>query len=164
MNVNGNGRWQSTKSQFKNWFNGRPAQTLSMVHFNGGSCAGCDLEIAALQSPRFAAEMEHCGLRVGRNPRHADVLVCTGVLTRQCMLTLQETYEEMGPDTQVVALGTCAVARNIFKDCYNVVAQVDEVLPVDLYIPGCPPRPQAILYGLNKLQTISDKQVEAISC
>lgn len=149
MNVNGNGRWQSTHVQIKNWAN---TQSLWMVHFNGGSCAGCDLEIAALQSPRYESEMEHCGFRLGSNPCHANVLLCTGAVTRQSESSLRELYDEMGEETQIVAVGTCAIARNIFKGCYNVVAQVDEVLPVDLYIPGCPPRPQAILAGLEKMR------------
>jgi Ni,Fe-hydrogenase III small subunit len=123
-----------------------------MVHCNGGSCAGCDLEIAALQSPRYEDEMAHRGFYLGNNPEFADVLLCTGVVTRQSEADLRQLYDEMGSDTMVVALGTCAVARNIFKGCYNVVGQVDEVLPVDLYIPGCPPRPQAILAGLEKLR------------
>ena len=149
MNVNGNGRWQSTQTQTEAWAD---TQSLWMVDFNGGSCAGCDLEIAALESPRFVSEMAQCGFRLSKNPDHADVLLCTGVVTRQSEQDLRDIYEEMGPDTLVVALGTCAIARNIFKNCYNVVAQVDEVLPVDLYIPGCPPRPQAILAGLEKLK------------
>ena len=157
MNVNGNGRWQNTLTQIKQWAN---AQSLWMVHFNGGSCVGCDLEIAALQSPRYESELEQFGLRLGKNPCRANMLLCTGVVTRQSEPALREIYEEMRSDTQVVAVGTCAVARNIFKDCYNVVAQVDEVLPVDLYIPGCPPRPQAILAGLRKLQTVSSQRIE----
>jgi Ni,Fe-hydrogenase III small subunit len=149
MNMPENGRWQDTQTQIMNWVQD---QSLWMVHFNGGSCAGCDLEIAALQSPRFESEMAYRGMRLGCDKCHANVLLCTGVVTRQSKEVLCKTFEEMGPYTQVVALGTCAVARNIFKDCYNVVAQVDEVLPVDLYIPGCPPRPQAILAGLEKLR------------
>ena len=149
MNLNGNGHWQSTQTLIENWAD---VQSLWMVHFNGGSCAGCDLEICALQSPRYTNRMEQRGLRLGSNPEHANVLLCTGVVTRQSARALRELYDEMGPDTLVVALGTCAVARNIFKDCYNAVAQVDEMVPVDLYIPGCPPRPQAILAGLEKLR------------
>ena len=149
MNVNGNGRWHTTRPPINDWATNHP---LCMVHCNGGSCAGCDLEIAALQSPRYEDEMAHRGFRLGGNPDHANVLLCTGVVTRQSGLDLRELYDEMGPDTLVVALGTCAVARHIFKDCYNVIGQVDEVLPVDLYILGCPPRPQAIMAGLEKLR------------
>jgi Ni,Fe-hydrogenase III small subunit len=149
MNLNGNGRWQRTGTLIEDQVN---SQSLWMVHFNGGSCAGCDFEISSLQTPRFESELEKRGFHLGRNPDHAQVLLCTGVVTRQSARALRKVYDEMGPDTIVVALGTCAVAKNIFKDCYNVVAQVDEMLPVDLYIPGCPPRPQAILAGLEKLK------------
>ena len=149
MTVNENGSWQNIRTQIKQWAN---TQSLWMVHFNGGSCAGCDLEVTALQSPRYKSKMEHYGLRLGSNPCHANVLLCTGVVTRQSEPALGEIYKEMGSDTQVVAVGTCAIACNLFKDCYNVVAQVNEVLLVDLYIPGCPPRPQAIIAGVQKLQ------------
>ena len=157
MSLNENGRYQQTQPQIKIQTQPHP---LCMVHFNGGSCAGCDVEIAALQSPRYEREMESCGIRLGKNVSYADVLLCTGVVTRQSEQPLRETYAEMGPDTQVIALGTCAVARHIFNNCYNVVGQVDEVLPVNLYILGCPPRPQAILAGLRKLQAASDERVD----
>ena len=157
MSLNENGRYQYTMPQIKNQTQPQP---LCMVHFNGGSCAGCDLEISALQSPRYERQMTQCGIRLGRNLSHANVLLCTGVVTQQSEQPLRETYAEMGPKTQVVALGTCAVARHIFNNCYNVVGQVDEVLPVNLYILGCPPRPQAILAGLQKLQETSDERVD----
>lgn len=130
-----------------------------LIHFNGGSCAGCDLEIGALCQPCYESARAQLGLRISQNPREANVLLCTGAITRPAEPALRELYAEMGPGTQVVALGTCAVARHIFKGCYNVVAQVDEVLPVDLYITGCPPRPLAILAGFKKLQAASWQRV-----
>jgi len=155
MSLKENGRCQYRPSQIK-----KQTQSLCMVHFNGGSCAGCDLEIAALQSPRYEHEMVHSGIRLGQNLSQANVLLCTGVVTRQSKQPLCDTYAEMRSDTKVVALGTCAVARHIFNHCYNVVGQVDEILPVDLYILGCPPRPQAILSGLRKLQAPSNERVD----
>jgi len=119
------------------------------VHFNSGSCNGCDIEILATLTPRY--DVERLGVRLQGSPRHADVLICTGPVTRQARERLRRVYEQMPEPKYVVAIGSCATAGSVFDGCYNVVGHVDEVLPVDVYVPGCPPRPEAIIDGIVKL-------------
>ncbi len=120
-----------------------------IIHFNSGSCNGCDIEILATLTPRY--DVERFGIKLRGSPRHADVLVCTGPVTRQARERLIRVYEQMPEPKFVVAVGTCAISGGVFQGCYNIVGHIDEVLPVDAYIPGCPPRPEAIIDGIVKL-------------
>lgn len=117
-----------------------------LIHFNSGSCNGCDIEILATLTPRYDAE--RFGVRLQGSPRHADILVATGPVTRQARARLVRIYEQMPEPKYVVAVGTCAISGGVFADCYNVIGHIDEVIPVDIYVPGCPPRPEAIIDGL----------------
>src|SRR5512134_2638791 len=119
------------------------------IHFNTGSCNGCDIEILATLTPRY--DVERFGIKLQGSPRHADVLICTGPVTRQARERLLRTYEQMPEPKFVIAVGSCAISGGAFHDCYNVVGHIDEVIPVDVYVPGCPPRPEAIIDGLIKL-------------
>ncbi|MBI1278132.1 MAG: NADH-quinone oxidoreductase subunit B [Anaerolineaceae bacterium] len=119
------------------------------IHFNSGSCNGCDIEILATLTPRY--DVERLGVKLQGSPRHADVLICTGPVTRQARERLLLTYEQMPEPKFVIAVGSCAISGGVFQNCYNVVGHIDEVLPVDVYVPGCPPRPEAIIDGLIKL-------------
>lgn len=119
------------------------------IHFNSGSCNGCDIEILATLTPRY--DLERFGVKLQGSPRHADVLICTGPVTRQARERLLRTYEQMPEPKFVVAVGSCAISGGAFQGCYNVVGHIDEVLPVSAYIPGCPPRPEAIIDGVIKL-------------
>jgi NADH-quinone oxidoreductase B subunit len=119
------------------------------IHFNSGSCNGCDIELVALTSPRY--DVERLGVRLQGSPRQADVLICTGPVTRQARDRLLRIYEQMPEPRRVMVLGACGLSGGAFQGCYNVLGGVDEVLPVDVYVPGCPPRPEAIIYGLLKL-------------
>ncbi|HLV45373.1 MAG TPA: NADH-quinone oxidoreductase subunit B family protein [Aggregatilineales bacterium] len=121
------------------------------VHFNAGSCNGCDIEILATLTPRY--DVERFGIKLEGSPRHADVLVCTGPVTRQARERLVRIYEQMPEPKFVVAVGACALTGGVFQGCYGVCDGVDKVIPVDLYIPGCPPRPEAIIDGFVKLLT-----------
>lgn len=121
------------------------------VHFNAGSCNGCDIEILATLTPRY--DVERFGIKLEGSPRHADVLVVTGPVTRQARERLIRIYEQMPEPKFVVAVGSCALTGGVFQGCYNVCNGVDNVIPVDLYIPGCPPRPEAIIDGFVKLLT-----------
>jgi len=120
-----------------------------ILHYNSGSCNGCDIEIVAVLTPRY--DVERFGLKLQGSPRHADVLVCTGPVTRQSRDRLRRIYEQMPDPKFVVAVGSCATSGGVFQGCYNVVGRIDEVIPVNAYIPGCPPRPEAIIDGVVKL-------------
>ena len=119
------------------------------LHFNSGSCNGCDIEILATLTPRY--DLERFGVKLMGSPRHADILVCTGAITRQARDRLLRIYEQMPEPKFVVAVGACALTGGVFRGCYNVMDGIDSLLPVDAYIPGCPPRPEAIIDGVVKL-------------
>jgi NADH-quinone oxidoreductase B subunit len=120
-----------------------------VLHFNSGSCNGCDIEILATLTPRF--DVERLGIKLQASPRQADILLCTGPVTRQARERLLRIYEQMPEPKYVVAIGSCAITGGVFQGCYNVMDGIDRVIPVDAYIPGCPPRPEAIIDGVVKL-------------
>ncbi len=120
-----------------------------IIHFNTGACNGCDIEIIAALTPRF--DLERFGILLKGTPRHADVIVCSGSVTRQVKDRLIRIYEQMTQPKFVVAVGTCACSGGVFKGCYNVEGGIDAVIPVSAYIPGCPARPEAIIDGVVKL-------------
>lgn len=117
----------------------------------GGSCNNCDIEILDLLTPRF--DVERFGITLVGSVRHADVLLVTGSLTRKAASRARRVYEQMPKPGFVVACGTCALGRGIFNDGYNTPCRLDELMPVDLYVPGCPPKPEAIIAGIVKLIT-----------
>jgi NADH-quinone oxidoreductase B subunit len=120
-----------------------------IIHFNTGACNACDIEIVASITPRF--DLERFGTLLKGTPRHADVLLCSGPLTRQIESRLVRVYEQMVQPKFVVAVGTCACSGGVFKGCYNIKGGIDAAIPVSAYIPGCPVRPEAIIDGVVKL-------------
>jgi NADH-quinone oxidoreductase B subunit len=120
-----------------------------ILHFNSGACNACDIEIIASLTPRY--DVERFGVLLKATPRHADVLVCSGPVTRQIKDQLLRIYEQMAKPKFVVAVGTCACSGGVFKGCYNVTSGIDSILPVSIYIPGCPASPNAIIDGVVKL-------------
>ena len=120
-----------------------------ILHFNSGACNACDIEIIAALTPRY--DIERFGIQLKATPRHADVLVCSGPVTRQIQDRLVRIYEQMAEPKFVVACGTCACSGGVFQGCYNVMQGIDAVLPVNAYIPGCPASPPAIIDGVVKL-------------
>jgi NADH-quinone oxidoreductase B subunit len=120
-----------------------------VIHFNSGACNGCDIEIVALLTPKY--DVERFGVKLEPSPRHADVLLVTGAVTHQCAERLKRIYDQMPEPKFVVAIGACACSGGVFQGTYNVLNGVDKVLPVNAYIPGCPPRPEAIIDGVVKL-------------
>jgi NADH-quinone oxidoreductase B subunit len=139
-------QWQAALNRMKTWAR---INSPWLVHFNSGSCNGCDIEILATLTPRY--DLERFGVKLQGSPRHADVLVCTGPVSRQARDSLLRTYEQMPEPKFVVAVGSCGTSGGVFHGCYNVIQSIDEVLPVNAYIPGCPPRPEAIIYGIVAL-------------
>lgn len=116
---------------------------LNVGHFNCGSCNGCDIEIVSLLTPRF--DVERFGITLHGSPRHCDVMLCTGPVTRQMEERLKRLYEQLPEPKLVIAVGTCAATGGVYQECYNVVGRLDKVVPVAAYIPGCPPRPEAMV-------------------
>lgn len=126
---------------------GRLGRSLHVRQVDAGSCNGCELEIAATTNPLY--DLERYGIHLVASPRHADVLLVTGPVTRNMEIALRRTYEAAPEPRVVVAVGACGCSGGIFGEgTYAAVGGVDRVVPVDVYIPGCPPRPQAILNGL----------------
>jgi membrane-bound hydrogenase subunit mbhJ len=117
-----------------------------IFHVSAGSCNNCDIELIAALTPRF--DIERFGILLKGSPRHADILVVTGIVNRQAAPRVRRVYEQTPDPKLVVALGNCAVSGGIFKNGYNMVGPVDKVIPVDVYVMGCPPRPQAIIDGI----------------
>ncbi|KIZ33803.1 MULTISPECIES: NADH-quinone oxidoreductase subunit B family protein [Rhodopseudomonas] len=127
----------------------RLGRSLAIREVDAGSCNGCELEIHALSNPYY--DVERFGIRFVASPRHADVLLVTGPVTKNMREALLRTYEAVPGPKWVVALGDCALDGGCFKDSYAVAGGVSAVLPVDLHIPGCPPPPLDILRGLLAL-------------
>jgi NADH-quinone oxidoreductase B subunit len=140
--------WNKVVNELRNW---ALINSPWAIHFNSGSCNGCDIEILATLTPRY--DLERFGVKLQGSPRHADVLICTGPVTRQARERLLRVYQQMPNPKFVVAVGCCAISGGVFRGCYNVAGGIDEVIPVNAYIPGCPPRPEAIIDGVIKLLT-----------
>ena len=139
-------RWSNTLEQIKLWAR---LNSPWAIHFNSGSCNGCDIEILATLTPHY--DIERFGIKLQGSPRHADILICTGPVTRQELDGLRRIYYQMADQKFVIAVGSFGISGGVFDGCYNVVGHIDEVIPVDVYVPGCPPRPQAIIHGVVTL-------------
>jgi Ni,Fe-hydrogenase III small subunit len=133
----------------------RLGRSLSIREVDAGSCNGCELEIHALNNAFY--DLERFGLRFVASPRHADVLMVTGPVSKSMREALERTYAATPDPKWVVAVGDCAVNGGVFAGSYAVVGGVDGVLPVDLHIRGCPPRPVELLKGLLALLEAADK-------
>jgi NADH-quinone oxidoreductase B subunit len=120
-----------------------------LLHFNTGACNGCDIEVLAALTPYY--DPERFGVKLAPNPRHADVMVVTGAVTKKAAERLKRLYDQMPSPKFVIAVGACAISGGVFAGSYSVVNGADKVVPVSMYVPGCPPRPEAILYGIVKL-------------
>ena len=109
-----------------------------ILHLNSGACNGCDIEILAALMPHY--DLERFGVLLKASPRHADILVASGPVTKQMAKRLQRIYDQMPEPKFVVAVGACACSGGAFRGCYNVMEGIDRVVPVSAYIPGCPVR------------------------
>ena len=121
-------------------------RSLNIREVDAGSCNGCEVEITALNNP--VHDIERFGVQFVASPRHADMLLVTGPVTRNMEIALRQTYEATPDPRIVVAVGACAIGGGIFGSSYASCGGVDAVIPVDVFIPGCPPRPEALLHGM----------------
>ena len=117
-----------------------------VVHYDCGSCNGCDIEVLACLTPVF--DVERFGIVNIGDPKHADVLLVTGTVNQRNKDVLKNIYDQMPEPKAVIAIGACACTGGVFQDCYNVVGGVDHVIPVDVYVPGCAAKPEAIIDGV----------------
>ncbi len=117
-----------------------------ILHYDCTSCNGCDIEILACLTPLY--DVERFGIINVGNPKHADVLVVSGSVNPKSAEVLKNLYDQMPEPKIVVAIGACACTGGIFKECYNILGGTDKVIPVDVYVPGCCPRPEAIMDGI----------------
>lgn len=124
-------------------------KSLWLLHFNTGACNACDIEIIAALTPKY--DIERFGAQLKGTPRHADILVCSGPVTRQIECRLKNIYDQMAAPKFVIAVGTCSCSGGVFQGCYNVKSGIDAVIPVSAYVPGCPASPKAIIDGVVKL-------------
>lgn len=127
-----------------------------ILHYDGSSCNGCDIEVLATLTPLY--DVERFGIINTGNPKHADIFLITGSINEENRSVVKQLYEQMAEPKVVVAVGTCASSGGIFAECYNVAGGVDKVLPVDVYVPGCAARPEAIIDGVVKAISILEEK------
>jgi len=137
------------------------AKSPWIIHVNVNSCNGCDIEVVACLTPLYDAERFGV-LNIG-TPKQADIMVVTGSVNYKNVNVLKNIYNQIPDPKVVLAVGACAATGGIFHDCYNVIGGVDQVIPVDAYVPGCTPRPEAILDGVvAALSILEEKKKKSI--
>ena len=119
-----------------------------LFHMNSGSCNGCDIELVASLTPRYDAEQ--LGVRLEGSPRHADILCITGPVTHNSVEAIKTVYGQVCGPKAVVAIGSCPATTNVFIDSRTLDGPLNRHIPVDVFVPGCPPRPDAIVLGIAK--------------
>jgi len=140
---------RSASKLFQRFVNYCRKKSPWILLFNSGGCNGCSIELYSCLSPRN--DIERLGILAKGSPRHADILVVDGPVTKKAEKRLVNIYQQMPEPKMVVAVGSCAISKGVFQNCYNVSGPLDKIIPVDVYIPGCPPRPEAIIYGFLKI-------------
>lgn len=131
-----------------------------VIHYDGSSCNGCDIEVLACLTPMY--DVERFGIINTGNPKHADVFLVTGSVNEQNKGVVKQIYEQMPEPKVVVAVGICANNGGIFRECYNILGGVDTVIPVDVYVPGCAARPEAIIDGVVKGLGVLEEKKKAL--
>lgn len=130
-----------------------------IIHYDASSCNGCDIETLACLTPLY--DVERLGVINTGNPKHADIFLVTGAVNEQSKEVIRNIYHQLPEPKVVVAVGVCASSGGIFRDCYNIAGGVDRVIPVDVYVPGCAARPEAIIDGVvQALGVLERKQSE----
>ncbi len=127
-----------------------------IIHYDASSCNGCDIEVLACLTPGF--DVERLGVVNTGNPKHADIFLVTGAVNEQSQSVIRNLYNQMPDPKVVVAVGICASSGGIFRDCYNVSGGIDTVIPVDVYVPGCAARPEAIIDGVVQALGVLEKK------
>lgn len=117
-----------------------------VLHYDCSSCNGCDIEVLACLTPIY--DIERFGIVNVGNPLHADILLVTGTANHRNKKVLRNLYDQMPGPKAVIAIGSCALSGGVFREAYNVVGGVDKVIPVDVYVPGCAAKPEAIIDGV----------------
>ncbi|NDV28865.1 NADH-quinone oxidoreductase subunit B family protein [Desulfovibrio sp. JC010] len=131
---------------FKKFIGNSRAKSPWIMHFDCGSCNGCDIEVLACLTPLY--DVERFGVVNVGNPKHADVLLVTGTVNHRNAKVLRNIYDQMPDPKGVIAIGACGLSGGVFRECYNVLGGIDKVIPVDVYVPGCPAKPEAIIDGV----------------
>ncbi|MDD3622020.1 MAG: NADH-quinone oxidoreductase subunit NuoB [Methanofollis sp.] len=129
-----------------------------LLHYDASSCNGCDIELLACLTPLY--DVERFGIINTGNPKHADVFVITGGINELNREVVKNTYEQIPDPKVVVAVGICACSGGVFRECYNMAGGVDQVIPVDVYVPGCAARPESIIDGIVKALGILEEKRE----
>jgi len=127
-----------------------------IIHYDGSSCNGCDIEVLACLTPLY--DLERFGIVNTGNPKHADVFLITGGINEQSRAVVKNTYDQMPDPKVVVAVGICAATGGVFRECYNIMGGVNEVIPVDVYVPGCAARPESIIDGVVRALGILEEK------
>ena len=127
-----------------------------LLHYDGSSCNGCDIEVLACLTPVYDAE--RLGVMNTGDPMQADIFLITGGVNAQNQPVVKQLYDQMPNPKVVVAVGVCACTGGVFKDCYNILGGADTTVPVDIYVPGCAARPEAIIDGIIKAVALFQKR------
>ena len=128
-----------------------------IIHYDANSCNGCDIEVLACLTPMY--DVERFGIINTGNPKHADIFLVTGSVNELNKEVIKNIYNQMPNPKVVIAVGICACSGGIFRECYNVIGGPDKIIPVDVYVPGCSVRPEAIIDGVVKaLGILEEKQ------
>jgi ech hydrogenase subunit C len=135
-----------------------PKQSPWILHYDASSCNGCDIETLACLTPIF--DVERLGVLNTGNPKHADIFLVTGAVNEQSKTVILNLYRQLPEPKVVVAVGACAASGGIFRDCYNISGGVDSVVPVDVYVPGCAARPEAIIDGVVKGLAVMEEKYQ----
>ncbi len=135
-------------------------KSLWLYHCNSGACNGCDIEILNVLTPYY--DVERFGMKLVASPRHADVMLISGAVTRPTLPLVKKAYQAIPEPKLVFGIGSCAIGGGCWFDTYNITGGADKVIPVDYFIPGCPPRPETIIYGVALALDLVDKQIAPV--